>query len=72
MKPGLAGAPDTAPGEAMRHSCSVNRLAGQPGVTARTLRFHETKGPVAPQRAGNARALTRRDRARLKRVLRGG
>ena len=50
---------------------SVNQLAGELGVTARTIRFYETKGLLAPQRVGNARVFTRRDRARLLLVLRG-
>jgi len=55
----------------MRQVYSVNQLATELGVTPRTIRFYETKGLIAPQRAGNARVFTHRDRARLLLVLRG-
>ena len=41
------------------------------GVTPRTLRFYETKELLAPIREGQKRLFTRRDRARLKLILRG-
>ncbi len=63
--------PDAPPTTAPPDFYSVNQLAKDLGVTPRTLRFYETKGLVAPQRAGNARVFTRRDRARLLLVLRG-
>ncbi|MDX1576652.1 MAG: MerR family DNA-binding transcriptional regulator [Kiloniellales bacterium] len=50
---------------------SVTELANDLGVTPRTLRFYEDKGLIAPQRAGNARVYTRRDRGRLMLILRG-
>lgn len=50
---------------------SVSQLAKQLGVTARTIRFYEDKGLIAPQRAGTARVYTHRDRARLVLILRG-
>ncbi|WP_099826823.1 MerR family transcriptional regulator [Oceaniglobus indicus] len=40
-------------------------------VTPRTLRFYETKELLAPIREGQKRLFTRRDRARLKLILRG-
>jgi len=40
-------------------------------VTPRTLRFYEAKELLAPIRQGQKRLFTRRDRARLKLVLRG-
>lgn len=40
-------------------------------VTARTLRFYETKELLAPIRVGQKRLFTKRDRARLKLILRG-
>jgi DNA-binding transcriptional MerR regulator len=40
-------------------------------VTTRTIRFYESKGLIAPARRGVARAYSRRDRARLKLILRG-
>ncbi len=40
-------------------------------VTPRTLRFYESKELLAPDRQGQKRLFTRRDRARLKLILRG-
>ena len=40
-------------------------------VTPRTLRFYESKELLAPIRDGQKRLFTRRDRARLKLILRG-
>ena len=40
-------------------------------VTPRTLRFYESKELLFPVRAGQKRWFTRRDRARLKLILRG-
>ncbi|MDF0600354.1 MerR family DNA-binding transcriptional regulator [Psychromarinibacter sp. C21-152] len=40
-------------------------------VTPRTLRFYESKELLSPIRQGNKRLFTRRDRARLKLILRG-
>lgn len=40
-------------------------------VTPRTLRFYEAKELLFPVREGHKRLFTRRDRARLKLILRG-
>jgi len=40
-------------------------------VTPRTLRFYESKELLSPVRQGQRRLFTRRDRARLKLILRG-
>jgi len=40
-------------------------------VTPRTLRFYESKELISPIREGQKRLYTRRDRARLKLILRG-
>ena len=40
-------------------------------VTPRTLRFYEAKDLISPRREGTRRLFTRRDRARLKLILRG-
>ncbi|AIQ91520.1 MULTISPECIES: MerR family DNA-binding transcriptional regulator [Methylobacterium] len=50
---------------------TVTQLAKDLGVTARTVRFYEDKGLLTPQRAGNTRVYTHRDRARLILILRG-
>lgn len=50
---------------------TITELSAELGVTARAIRFYETKGLVAPQRVGANRAYTYRDRARLMIILRG-
>jgi DNA-binding transcriptional MerR regulator len=50
---------------------TIGELAGELHVTTRTIRFYEAKGLIAPARRGVARSYTRRDRARLKLILRG-
>ncbi len=50
---------------------SVSQIANQLGITARTIRFYEDKGLIAPCRAGTTRVYTVRDRARLMLILRG-
>ena len=40
-------------------------------VTPRTLRFYEAKELLFPERQGQKRLFTRRDRARLKLIIRG-
>jgi DNA-binding transcriptional MerR regulator len=50
---------------------SVTQLGNDLGLTARTIRFYEAKGLIAPQRAGNNRVYTSRDRARMILILRG-
>ena len=40
-------------------------------VTARTLRFYEAKELLFPQRQGQKRLFGKRDRARMKLILRG-
>lgn len=41
------------------------------GVTPRTLRFYESKELLSPERNGQKRLYSKRDRARLKLILRG-
>jgi DNA-binding transcriptional MerR regulator len=50
---------------------STAELALNAGVTARTVRFYETRGLLKPQRAGTMRVFTYADRARLMLILRG-
>ena len=50
---------------------SVSQLGLDLGVSARTIRFYETKGLIAPNRAGNNRVYTQRDRGRMILILRG-
>lgn len=49
----------------------VSELASELGVTQRTLRFYEDKGLLLPQRLGNIRAYTHRDKVRMILILRG-
>jgi DNA-binding transcriptional MerR regulator len=50
---------------------TIGELAGEFHVTTRTIRFYESKGLISPARRGVARSYSRRDRARLKLILRG-
>jgi len=50
---------------------SIAGLAAELGVTPRAIRFYEDQGLILPQRAGNARVYTPRDRARMCLILRG-
>ena len=50
---------------------SITELADELGVTARAIRFYESKGLLEPQRAGANRVYGYRDRARLLIILRG-
>jgi DNA-binding transcriptional MerR regulator len=50
---------------------SITELAHELGITARAIRFYESKGLLEPQRAGSTRVYTYRDRARLMIILRG-
>ncbi len=55
----------------MEQLYTVNQLAEELGITPRALRFYEVKGLLSPNRVGNNRVYTKRDRARLKLILRG-
>ncbi len=51
---------------------TISELAREFDISPRSIRFYEEKGLIAPQRtSGNRRLYTRRDRARLKLILRG-
>lgn len=50
---------------------SVTELGRDLGVTARSIRFYEDKGLIAPHRAGRNRVYSPRDRARMILILRG-
>jgi DNA-binding transcriptional MerR regulator len=52
-------------------SFTIGELSRQFAVTTRTIRFYEDAGLLAPQRAGQNRIYTVRDRVRLKLILRG-
>ena len=50
---------------------SITELAEELGITARAIRFYESKGLLSPQRAGGNRIYTHRERARLQIILSG-
>lgn len=51
---------------------TISELATEFDTSTRTIRFYEEKGLLSPQRStGNQRVYSRRDRARLKLILRG-
>ena len=51
---------------------SIAELANELEISTRTIRFYEEKGLITPQRTpGNRRIYSKRDRARLKLILRG-
>ncbi|RQO72970.1 MerR family transcriptional regulator [Aquitalea sp. FJL05] len=50
---------------------TISELAREFDVTTRTIRFYEDQGLLEPQRAGQRRIYSRRDRVRLMLILRG-
>lgn len=50
---------------------TIREMCDEFDVTPRTLRFYESKELLYPVREGQRRLFTRRDRARLKLILRG-
>lgn len=57
--------------DATRQRYAIGELADELAITTRTIRFYEAKGLVTPERVGSTRVYTRRDRARLRLILRG-
>jgi len=50
---------------------TIREMCDTYDVTPRTLRFYESKELLFPARVGQKRLFTKRDRARLKLILRG-
>jgi DNA-binding transcriptional MerR regulator len=51
---------------------TISQLSRELDISTRSIRFYEEKGLISPQRtSGNQRIYSRRDRARLKLILRG-
>lgn len=50
---------------------SIGELAREFAITTRAIRFYEDEGLLAPIRVGRKRLFRRRDRGRLKLILRG-
>lgn len=49
----------------------IAELAREFAVTARTIRYYEDHGLIAPVRAGQRRVYSARDRVRLRLIMRG-
>ncbi len=49
---------------------TVPELSRELGLTERAIRFYESKGLLAPKRAGNTRIFSYKDRARLIIIMR--
>src|SRR5215467_9993793 len=63
--------PSSAVGAGADRLYSIGELAQELKVTTRAIRFYEAKGLIAPVRRGVHRSYSRRDRARLRLILRG-
>ena len=50
---------------------SIRTLAAELNITARAIRFYESKGLIKPKRIRSQRLFTHADRARLMLILRG-
>ena len=50
---------------------TISQLSKEFGITTRTIRYYEDQGLISPGRNGRQRIYSRRDRARLKLILRG-
>jgi len=59
------------PGQRGGELRGIQQIAADLGITARTLRFYEDKGLIAPRRVGNVRVYTRREVGRMHLILRG-
>ena len=55
----------------MPTSYSISELARELDITTRTIRFSEEHGMLAPERRGQERIYSPRDRVALKLILRG-
>ncbi|MFY2506999.1 MerR family transcriptional regulator [Vibrio pectenicida] len=49
----------------------ISELAKEFDITTRSIRFYEDMGLIQPERKGNMRVYQRRDKVRLKLILRG-
>ncbi len=55
----------------MNKTFTIRQLTKEFSVTARTLRFYEDEGLIAPERRGQTRIYSVKDRARIMLILRG-
>ena len=49
----------------------IQEVAGELGITTRTLRFYEDLGLIEPRRIGTTRIYTKRETGRMQLILRG-
>ncbi|QCF25395.1 MerR family transcriptional regulator [Hydrocarboniclastica marina] len=54
-----------------KQSFTISELAREFDVTTRSMRFYEDEGLLRPERVGQKRIYSSRDRVRLKLILRG-
>ena len=57
--------------EAVGRTWSIGELAAEFDTTLRTIRFYEDRGLLRPERRGQTRVFSDRDRVRLRLILRG-
>ena len=50
---------------------SISELAKEFDITTRSIRFYEDQGLISPDRNGQTRIYSKRDKVRLKLILRG-
>jgi len=55
----------------VKKTYSISDLAGEFGITTRTIRFYEEKGYLNPKREGTRRIYSPPDRTSLRLILRG-
>lgn len=64
--------PNKTDANAIRKTFSISDLADELDISTRAIRFYEEKGLISPERTkGNHRIYDKRDRTRLKLILRG-
>jgi len=54
-----------------KQAFGIAELAKEFGVTTRTIRFYEDRGLLTPERKGQRRVYSPRDRVRLRLIMRG-
>lgn len=64
-------APQVERWEHMNKTFTIRQLTKEFSVTARTLRFYEDEGLISPERRGQTRIYSVKDRARIILILRG-
>ncbi|KJY99129.1 MULTISPECIES: MerR family transcriptional regulator [Pseudoalteromonas] len=56
---------------ASEQTFSISELAKEFDITTRSIRFYEDQGLITPRRNGQTRIYSKRDKVRLKLILRG-